>query len=143
MKAITQDWLNYAETDLFACKKMIDDEFLTNIVAFHAQQVVEKCFKSILEENDLKVQKTHSLIRLHKKIKDIVDFEIDNELMILTDEVYIEVRYPGEIGILPDGKPSNDEANQLYNFANDIYQKTKKMFAKNDKKTDTNKILKE
>ena len=38
MKAITQEWINFAETDLRACEKMIDDKFLTNIVAFHSQQ---------------------------------------------------------------------------------------------------------
>ena len=135
MKAVTQDWLNYAKIDLQSCKKLLEDEFLTNSVAFHAQQTVEKCFKAIIEENDLKVQKIHSLIRLHKIIKNLIDFEIDIELMILTDEVYIETRYPGEFGMLPDGKPSIAEAKKLYKFAKQIYDNTIKMFAatkKND-----------
>ena len=46
MKTITQSWLNYAEIDLETWKKLLNDEFLTNSVAFHAQQTVEKCFKS-------------------------------------------------------------------------------------------------
>ena len=73
MKAITQDWLNYAETDLRTCKQIIKDEFLTNIIAFHAQQTVEKCFKSILEEHSLKVPRIHNLIRLFDKIEGLIN----------------------------------------------------------------------
>jgi HEPN domain-containing protein len=47
MKAITQSWLNYAKIDLQSCKKLLEDEFLTNSAAFHARQVVEKCFKAV------------------------------------------------------------------------------------------------
>ena len=142
MKTITQEWLNFAEADLQTCKEIIENEFLTNIVAFHAQQTVEKCFKAIIEENNLKVQKIHSLIRLHKQIKKIVNFEIDKEKMTLTDKVYIKTRYPGDMGMLPDGKPSKKEAKQLYNFADDIYQKTIKLLANNDKKSDNYEIFK-
>lgn len=125
MKAVTQEWLKYAEMDLQSCKKLLEDEFLTNIVAFHAQQTVEKCFKAIIEENGMKVKKIHNLIRLYKTIENLVDFEIDKELLIITDRVYTETRYPGEFGMLPDGKPGYDEARQLYNFADDIFRKTK------------------
>lgn len=129
MKATTQDWLNYAETDLQTCKKLIDDDFLTNIVTFHAEQTIEKCFKAILEENDLKVPKIHKLILLRKKIEELINFEIDIELLILTDKVYIETRYPSDMGMLSDGKPSLEEAKELYHFADDIFQKTKNFFA--------------
>ena len=49
MKDATQQWLNSAETDLRTYKRILDDEFLTNIVAFHSQQVIEKCFKAIID----------------------------------------------------------------------------------------------
>lgn len=38
------------------------------------------------------------------------------------DAVYIEARYPGDMGLLPTGKPTEDEAAELYGFANDIFQ---------------------
>ena len=69
MKAITQDWINFAETDLRTCKKLIDDVFLTNIVAFHAQQTVEKCFKAIIEEFEIQTLKTHNLLTLYKNVQ--------------------------------------------------------------------------
>ena len=37
MKDTTQQWLNFAETDLRTCEKLLEDDFLTNIVAFHSQ----------------------------------------------------------------------------------------------------------
>jgi HEPN domain-containing protein len=41
MKAITLQWLEYAKADLKSCENNINDDFLTNIVAFHSQQTVE------------------------------------------------------------------------------------------------------
>ena len=50
MKASTQEWLDFAKADLLNCERILDDEFLTSIVAFHSQQAIEKCFKAIIEE---------------------------------------------------------------------------------------------
>ncbi len=127
MKKITQEWLDYAKADLQACKKMISDDLLTNIVAFHTQQLVEKCFKAILEEKNLKIPRIHSLIRLFDIIEKIIDFELDLKILNIIDRVYIKSRYPGDLGLLPDGKPTLEQTKQLYEFAKDIYSKTVKM----------------
>jgi len=124
MKAITQDWLNYAEIDLKTCEKLINDEFLTNSVAFHVQQPIEKCFKAIFEENNLKVPRIHNLMRLYDKTTQFIDFTVDENMLEKTDEIYTETRYPGDIGMLPEGKPSIEEVKKLYDFANEIFQKT-------------------
>jgi len=60
MKAITQQWLEFAQADLKSCENNLKDEFLTNIVAFHSQQTVEKCFKAIIDENSLKLERVHN-----------------------------------------------------------------------------------
>ena len=130
MKAITQEWLSHAEADLLTCKEIIKNEQLTNIVVFHAQQTVEKCFKAIIEENNIKVPRIHNLIRLFGKIETITDFTIKEDKIKMLDRVYIETRYPGDIGMLPDGKPSITEATQLYEFAKNIYENTIKMIKK-------------
>ncbi len=127
MKVTTQDWLNYAETDLIACEKMLDDVFLTNIVAFHTQQTVEKCFKAILEEKDQKVPRIHNLMRLYDEISGLINFPIDEDMLEMVDEIYIETRYPGVLGMLPNGKPSLKHAGKLYDFAKYIFWETKKM----------------
>ena len=64
MKQTTKDWLLAAEDDLLSAKKLVSEERLTNIVAFHCQQCLEKCFKSIIEEKNLALIKSHDLLRL-------------------------------------------------------------------------------
>ena len=49
MKASTRQWLEFAQTDLRSCENNLHDEFVTNVVAFHAQQAVEKAFKALIE----------------------------------------------------------------------------------------------
>jgi HEPN domain-containing protein len=50
MKVSTRDWLNAASTDLQAIERLIGEPSLTGVVAFHAQQCLEKVFKAVLEE---------------------------------------------------------------------------------------------
>ena len=50
MKATTQQWLDLAKTDLRSCQNNLLDDYVTNIVAFHSQQAVEKVLKALLEE---------------------------------------------------------------------------------------------
>jgi HEPN domain-containing protein len=36
------------------------------------------------------------------------------------DDLYIEARYPGDLGLLPDGKPDRKDAKEFYEFAKKI-----------------------
>ena len=47
MKATAQQWLDFAKTDLRSCENNLSDSYVTNVVAFHAQQAVEKAFKAL------------------------------------------------------------------------------------------------
>lgn len=132
MKAITQSWLNYAKIDLQSCKKLLEDEFLTNSVAFHAQQVIEKCFKAMYEDNSLKVPRIHSLLRLYDGISEYIVFKVDESMLERTDAVYTETRYPSDLGLLPEGKPSIENAKKLYEFAEYIYQNTIEQITKKE-----------
>ena len=40
MKTSTQAWLEFAARDLEAARKLLDDEYIANIVLFHSQQCV-------------------------------------------------------------------------------------------------------
>ena len=53
MKATTAEWIARAADDLKAAEGLIAQPELTNIVAFHAQQAVEKALKAAIEEQDL------------------------------------------------------------------------------------------
>ena len=84
-------------------------EEITKKVAFHAQQAIEKSFKAIVEEFRLGNIKTHQLESLYAKIS--FTFSGCNETILAElDTVYIEARYPGDLGLMPHGKPSLEEA---------------------------------
>jgi HEPN domain-containing protein len=94
----------------------------THVSAFYTQQAIEKSFKAIIEEFDLGFIKTHSLETLYNKVKEKISIEIDTDQLILLDQLYIDARYPGELGLLPDGKPSISEAKVFYNLGKLIFE---------------------
>ena len=124
MKDISKDWLIAASDDLEVVRRLIEDDDLTHMAAFHAQQCVEKCLKAIIEEKDLATIRIHSLRRLFGICKDYITFS-DNELdiVIQLDSLYIEARYPGDLGLLPNGKPSYLEAELFMNFAQEVFSR--------------------
>lgn len=61
MKEITKEWLKAAQDDLDAIQEILPVEHLAHIVAFHAQQCVEKSAKAVIEEYELYFIKTHSI----------------------------------------------------------------------------------
>lgn len=122
MKLTTKEWLTAAEDDLLSAKKLINEERLTNIVAFHCQQCIEKSFKAMIEEQEKKSIKSHDLLRL----KDIANIELsdNNTLFIATiNEVYIDSRYPGDMWLMPQGKPTLDDAKEFIEFTEAIFYK--------------------
>jgi HEPN domain-containing protein len=122
MSDIYKEWMHSAMMDLRSIEKILDDPFLTPVACFHAQQCVEKAFKAILEKQGREVPKTHDIIRLFGLTEIICDLEIDIDLLQRVSELYIETRYPGNFGLLPDGKPSLDEAKSFFLFAQDVYE---------------------
>jgi HEPN domain-containing protein len=109
MKTITREWLNAADDDLIAMEVMSGREDITNMVAFHAQQAIEKSFKAVVEEFNLGNIKTHQLENLYAKILPLLS-GFNETILAELDTVYIEARYPGDLGLMPHGKPSCDEA---------------------------------
>lgn len=126
MKQTTKDWLTAAEDDLLAAKKLAGEDRLTNVVAFHCQQCLEKCFKAIIEEQGKPSIKSHDLLRLQLNA-DIQLIETDIILLGIINEVYIDARYPGDLGLLPHGKPTITEANSFIEFSELIFNRMKKL----------------
>lgn len=124
MRAITQKWLDFANKDLETCKVTLQNENLTNIVAFHAQQAVEKCFKAIIEEAEQNLPRIHDLTRLNNFAENLIEFDVDITMLNVLNSIYTASRYPGDIGILPDGNPSKQEAEEMYEFAKQFYENT-------------------
>jgi len=129
MNRASGQWLQSAEMDLESIDQIIRREDLTPVAAFHSQQCVEKCFKAVLEEHSRKVPKEHSTLKLYGLVKELIPLEVDREILTDLDDLYIESRYPGELGLLPNGKPTLVDAQQFYDFAKSVYEQVKRVLA--------------
>lgn len=128
MKPITSDWLRSAKADLETIDAILGKPALTAVVAFHAQQCVEKCLKAILEEYALDVGKTHNLLVLKAAVEKMCPIELDEDMLSLLNKLYIGSRYPGDIGLLPTGAPDLDDAEEFADFARGMMEKTEKIW---------------
>ena len=122
MKKQAENWLNAAKDDLILVNEVIHNEHLSHIVAFHSQQVIEKSIKAILEEKEAKVPRIHNIITLKEKIEGYIKLNIDQEIFDQLNELYIDARYPTDLGLLPTGKPSKEIATKFLNTATEIYE---------------------
>jgi HEPN domain-containing protein len=131
MKKQVETWLEFAGQDMLTISEIIKNPNLTNVVAFHCQQAIEKYFKAFILENEKPVMKIHNLLTLYGKIKDFIDLELDEDLLSTINDIYLESRYPGEIGLLDDGSmPTKEHANKFYIFAKEIETKIKNELSK-------------
>jgi len=122
MKHITAGWLESAKSDLDTIEEILGNDQLSHVVAFHSQQCIEKTFKAIIEEFELTSIKTHDLITLKNTISSVYSESIDDDLLSLLNKLYIDSRYPSDLGLLPDGKPDIDDAKRFCENAREIYE---------------------
>ena len=120
-----REWLKAAYSDLRSIEHIISDSFLTHIVAFHSQQAIEKSFKAIMENESISVPKVHKLETLVSKIN--IELEFNTEILETLDLLYIESRYPGDMGLLPHGKPALKDAEEFYDVAENIFNQACKV----------------
>lgn len=127
MKRASGQWLESAEMDLGSVEQIIQREDLTPVAAFHSQQCVEKCFKAVLEEHAPKVPREHSTLKLYGLARELISLEVDREILTDLDGLYLESRYPGELGLLPNGKPTGEDAQRFYHFAQTLHDQIKRI----------------
>lgn len=113
------EWLKAANDDLILLSEIQHNAHITHLIAFHSQQAIEKSLKSLLEYNNRYVPKVH-------KLQSLIDvtplpFSVDEDLIQLLDSLYIESRYPGDMGLLPYGKPTLEDAKKFYTFAQTVF----------------------
>ena len=125
MKKTTKGWFDSAGSDLLLIKEIILNSDLTHLSAFHAHQAIEKSFKAVIEEFNLGLIKTHSLETLYNKVKEKIQMHFDTDMLIILDQLYIDARYPGEMGLLPNGKPSISEGESFFHIAKEIFEAAK------------------
>jgi len=49
----------------------------------------------------------------------------ESKLLVMINEVYIDARYPGDLGLLPNGKPTIFETEAFIQFCDAIYHRLK------------------
>jgi HEPN domain-containing protein len=121
MKEIAEHWLNAAQDDLRVMARIVTDESLTHMVAFHAQQCIEKSLKAIMEQYELGHIRIHNLARLLEIVRPRMALNTEAVLIEKLDKLYIDARYPAELGLLPNGKPTLVDARQFYDLAQEIH----------------------
>ena len=111
MKKRVEEWIHFVEADIKAIKKLIEDPSLSQIAAFHCQQAVEKLFKALIEDKLEKTPKIHDLGKLYGMILDNdpgINIQIDENVLSEINDVYIDTRYPPDLGLIPSGIPTKE-----------------------------------
>lgn len=114
------EWLKASYSDIVVLDSIVDNELITHMTAFHAQQSIEKSLKAILEYHENVVPKKHDVLMLKDKVADFITI-VNEDILEDLNSLYIDSRYPGDIGLLPHGKPTLEDAKGFYNFAIDIF----------------------
>jgi len=125
MKSSVLAWIQASEEDLTAVEALLKSKLATGAASFHAQQCVEKSFKAVLEQYAQKVPKIHDLDKLLYEVNKHITIEVDSVIINKLNVLYIESRYPGAFGFLPEGKPSIEDVQQFYDFAKGIHESVK------------------
>jgi len=123
MKKRVKEWVKYSKLDLDSALKLLESPDLTQSAAFHCQQSIEKSLKAIIEEKINKVPRTHDLEKLYGLIEEYgIKLEIDEDILDQVNDVYIETRYPSDLGLVPEGIPKVETIKYFYDLTESIYK---------------------
>jgi len=121
-RSLAIEWLKAAQSDIILIEKIIDHPYLSHMVAFHSQQCIEKSFKGLLDAMNEYVPKKHDLLMLKDLVSHLIKIEYEDIFEDL-NTLYIDSRYPSELGLLPQGKPTLEEARVFYQAAKEVFSK--------------------
>ncbi len=120
--SIDSSWLDYANEDYNVIEMLIksQDTFYRTI-CFHAQQYVEKILKGLLENLKEIPPKSHDIQLLCRLVEQKgFTVPLTKEEIVFLKSVYIESRYPSNIGLLPQGEPTKTDAQFAYKIIKKI-----------------------
>lgn len=126
MKKETEEWIKIALEE-YKSALCLFNERLYRMVCYHAQQSVEKVLKAVLIENNVDVARTHNIIDLKNSITKIgYAIELSSEDAIFLNSIY-RSRYPANIGLLPLGEPTKEDAEKAISIAKPIIEAVQKL----------------
>ena len=121
MRTIAKEWLKSAALDLTTIDKIIDNEELSGVAGYHAQRAVLESFFAVMEEKRMDFIKSNDLILLASKIQKHIPLELDFDMLAILNQIALDTDYPEELGMLPDGKLTLEDARSLSAQAKHIW----------------------
>lgn len=97
-----REWLRFARSDMGIVNGPVGPEVLLQTRCFHAQQVVEKCLKAVLLEQDLVFPRTHNLQVLRALLPETLAALPALEEAAALSVYAVAPRYPGEFEPVSD-----------------------------------------
>ena len=114
-------WFDYALDDFKAIAALMN-EGVYRLVCFHTQQFVEKVFKGLLFQQGTAPPRTHDLGFLYQKLSQLnFLLKVNISDLDFLSEVYVESRYLPDIGLLPHGEPTKEDAQKALEIARRIF----------------------
>jgi HEPN domain-containing protein len=107
-------WRAHADKDLAAVRVLLNNG-LNGLAAFHAQQAVEKALKARLLARQGQLPRIHDLVVLGEN-SGLVFTEEEVNWMEELNVLYTSARYPGGWGVLPGGQPSAADIQNYIGF---------------------------
>ncbi len=121
-------WFEYALDD-FKSISLLLDSGIYRAVCFHAQQFAEKVLKGILSQRGVVPPRTHDLQTLSQAVmKTGTKLDIDAADLEFLSGIYIEYRYPSDLGLLPSGMPDEEDGRKASAIADNLYQQIEGIF---------------
>ena len=98
---------------------------------FHAQQAVEKGFKAILLEKGAKIRRIHNLLEISSELEACgMCLPVKLSELDFLNRVY-RFRYPPDIGLLPHGQPTEEDAQKAVKIAKTVVDWTQQILGEN------------
>lgn len=119
-KTSSKEWLVISYHDLQSAVILYEANHYTDSIGNDLQQSIEKILKSMLAFQNEKIPKSHDLLEVYENIKDRIDFE-ENDLLILAKatEYFKEDRYPNPNYFLP----SREEIKEVLDFTAKLFDR--------------------
>ncbi len=97
MNTISKSWIQFAESDLDAAKRLFQSSRPTRwtflLVLWHCHQAVEKCLKAVLIKQGKEILKIHDLPRL-AELTGLTFSSTNDHLIKMLNKFYLRSRYP-------------------------------------------------
>lgn len=116
MKKEAEEWARIAMEELQSAEYLCEKS-LFRMVCYHAQQAVEKVLKALLVENEIDFPRTHNILDLNNAVKQLqYKSALSDEDAVFLNGIY-KTRYPLDLGLLPSGEPTKEDAERALHIA--------------------------